>query len=96
MPLTRDILTLRLYLSQAEVAVGKQKIKFSVYVEVASKRSKWFSAAFSPAWKDFKGPIDLTDTDPEEFNDYLQILNGQRLKSLDETDNLHFIRLARL
>ena len=84
-----------LFEDTAEVTAGPKKIKFTIHTDLASARSKFFTFACSPAWRNDKKPIDLTETDPRDFSDYLQQLYQGKIVHGDDTQE-HFIKLVRL
>ena len=53
------------------MVVGSEKVKFVIYPDVLSKRSKFFESACSGRWNAEGNPIDLVPESPEVFGDYL-------------------------
>lgn len=57
--------------------VGPKKQRFTVYHDILTERSGFFTAARSSRWtQDSQKPTDLTDHDPEDFSNYLQLVYG--------------------
>ena len=60
-----------------DVLVGPEKKRFTVYHDMMTDRSGFFKAARSSRWTDDpRTPTDLTDHDPEDFANYLQLVYG--------------------
>jgi hypothetical protein len=71
-----DIDTRRYDLSQPfDVLVGPERKRFTVHHGMMTHHSGFFRAARSSRWnQDPRAPTDLTDVDPWEFADYLQLV----------------------
>ena len=64
--------------------VGPEEKRFSVYHDLLTERSGFFKAARSSRWlEDPQTPTDLTDHDPEEFSNYLQLVYTSALITPD-------------
>lgn len=78
-----------------EVIVGKENTKFYVHPEVISVRYKFFKSALSQAWRNDKKPIDLSDTHPQTFSNYLKLLYQNDTSPAKNVENT-FSKFTRL
>ena len=74
-----------------DVLVGPEKKRFTVYHDMMTDRSGFFKAARSSRWTDDpRTPTDLTDHDPEDFANYLQLIYGGGCIQPDEELTQYF------
>lgn len=67
-----------------DVLVGPDRKRISVHHDILTQRSGFFQAARKPQWIDGpQVPTDLSDYDPDDFQDYLQLVYTREMLAPD-------------